>query len=641
MRKYFRVEEYKILVFRLFLAYVFYGIARILFTIYNFELLDSPGLFEFLRLYYHGLIFDTAGILYVNMIFILFSILPLRINTWNIFQKFQFFIYFLFNLTAYATNFIDFIYFKYILTRSTLASFESIQHESNKVILLFSFIMSYWHVFFLFIVLSIIWVYLYRLWNLENKKPQNLFAYYGLSIVCFFVIITLMVGAIRGGDFKKSTRPINMVDANRHVNSSIQAGIVLNTPFCIIRTINKKSVKKVEYLSNEEVIQLVKPIKQYDRKVHEKPNVVLIIIESYGREYSGAFNPDTKIKDYKSYTPFVDSLAQHSLIFTNAYANGYKSIHGMSSILSGIPSFKDAFTSTPYANQKIESLVSVLESLGYHTSFFHGAENGSMGFLGYSNILGIDKYFGRNEYNNDTDFDGYWGIWDEPFLQFMKEKLDEEKEPFFSTVFTISSHEPYIIPEKYKETFPEGDIIMHKCVRYTDYALRRFFDEAKKEHWYNNTLFVLVADHANLIYYPEYRKALNINTIPILFYHPDGRYNGINNLLAQQIDIYPTIVDMIGFNKPFRSWGRSLISDQEEPFVVRYSGYYYYFYDKYVCCFDGEKLIGFYELSDKSMKNNLINENKEMMFLMEKRCKAFIQDYMNKIIDSKLSENRF
>ncbi len=422
-----------------------------------------------------------------------------------------------------------------------------------------------------------------------------------------------MVGAIRGGDFKKSTRPINMVDANRHVNSSIQAGIVLNTPFCIIRTINKKSVKKVEYLSNEEVIQLVKPIKQYDRKVHKKPNVVLIIIESYGREYSGAFNPDTKIKDYKSYTPFVDSLAQHSLIFTNAYANGYKSIHGMSSILSGIPSFKDAFTSTPYANQKIESLVSVLENFGYHTSFFHGAENGSMGFLGYSNILGIDKYFGRNEYNNDTDFDGYWGIWDEPFLQFMKEKLDEEKEPFFSTVFTISSHEPYIIPEKYKETFPEGDIIMHKCVRYTDYALRRFFDEAKKEHWYNNTLFVLVADHANLIYYPEYRKALNINTIPILFYHPDGRYIGINNLLAQQIDIYPTIVDMIGFNKPFRSWGRSLISDQEEPFIVRYSGYYYYFYDKYVCCFDGEKLIGFYELNDKAMKNNLINENKEIV----------------------------
>ena len=641
MRKYFRIEEYKVLAYRLFLAYGFYGIARILFTIYNFELLGSPGFFEFLKLYYHGLMFDTAGILYVNAIFILLSIFPLRINTWNIFQKLQFCVYFLFNLTAYATNFIDFIYFKYILTRSTLASFESIQHESNKVILLFSFVKSYWHVFFLFIVLSIIWVYLYRLRKLKNKKPQNLFAYYGLSIVCFFVIITLIVGAIRGGDFKKSTRPINMVDANRHVNSSIQAGIVLNTPFCIIRTINKKSVKKVNYLPNEEVFQLAKPIKQYNGEINEKPNVVLFIIESYGREYSGAFNPNTNIEGYKSYTPFIDSLARHSLIFTNAYANGNKSIHGMSSILSGIPSFKDAFTSSPYVNQKIESLVSVLESIGYHSSFFHGAENGSMGFLGYSNILGIDKYFGRNEYNNDSDFDGYWGIWDEPFFQFMKNKLDEEKEPFFSTVFTISSHEPYIIPEKYKNIFSEGDISMHKCVRYTDYALKRFFDEAKKESWFNNTIFVMVADHANLIYYSEYRKELNLNTVPILFYHPDGRFSGVNNSLAQQIDIYPTILDMIGYDKTFRSWGRSLTSDKENPFVIKYSGFYYFFYDNHVCCFDGEKVIGFYELSDASMKNNLINEKRDLMYFIEKKCKAFIQDYMNRIIDLNLAENRF
>ena len=114
----------------------------------------------------------------------------------------------------------------------------------------------------------------------------------------------------------------------------------------------------MNYLPNEEAFQLAKPIKQYDGEINEKPNVVLIIIESYGREYSGAFNPNTNITGYKSYTPFIDSLAQHSLIFTNAYANGNKSIHGMSSILSGIPSFKDAFTSSPYANQKIESLFS-------------------------------------------------------------------------------------------------------------------------------------------------------------------------------------------------------------------------------------------------------------------------------------------
>jgi len=98
---------------------------------------------------------------------------------------------------------------------------------------------------------------------------------------------------------------------------------------------------------------------------------------------------------------------------------------------------------------------------------------------------------------------------------------------------------------------------------------------------------------------------------------------------------------MIGYDKPFRSWGRSLISEKEEPFAIRYvNGYFYFFYDKYVYCFDGEKTIGFYEMDDKDMKYNLIDKNMEIMFLMEKKCKAFLQDYMNRIIDNKLADNR-
>src|SRR5690606_5582951 len=98
----------------------------------------------------------------------------------------------------------------------------------------------------------------------------------------------------------------------------------------------------------------------------------------------------------------------------------------MSSVLSGISSFKDAFTSSPFPNQNIESQVSILNEMNYDTSFFHGAPNGSMGFLGFSKILGFDHYYGKTEYNNDDDFDGVWGIWDEPFFQFMKETLDQK-----------------------------------------------------------------------------------------------------------------------------------------------------------------------------------------------------------------------
>ena len=311
----------------------------------------------------------------------------------------------------------------------------------------------------------------------------------------------LMIGGIRG-DFKKSTRPINLVDANRHTTKIQHADFVLNTPFAIIRTFNKKTFKKVVYdLPKSVVDSLVQPIKTYKKTIPNKPNVVVFITESYSREYMGAFNDPKKIKDYVGYTPFLDSLATKSLIFNNAFANGRKSIHGMSSVLAGIPSFKDAFTSSPYANQDMESVVSILNDEGYDTSFFHGAPNGSMGFLGFSNILGFDNYYGKTEFNNDLLFDGVWGIWDAQFFQFTKEVLDAKTTPFFSTIFTVTSHEPYIVPKEFEGVFPKGTLPMHQCVGYTDFAFKQFFEAAKKEPWFENTIFIITADHTNQIYY--------------------------------------------------------------------------------------------------------------------------------------------
>jgi phosphoglycerol transferase MdoB-like AlkP superfamily enzyme len=390
------------------------------------------------------------------------------------------------------------------------------------------------------------------------------------------------------------------------------------------------------------ILEKIQPIKQYHNNPKTKPNVVVMILESYGREYIGAFNKQAHIPGYVSHAPFLDSLAQHSMIYTNAYSNGRQSIHGMSSVLAGIPSFKDAFTSSPYPQQKIESLVSTLESEGYHTSFFHGAANGSMGFLGFGNILGIDNYYGRTEFNDDSQFDGFWGIWDEPFLQFMKRTLDKEKTPFLATVFTVSSHEPYIVPEKYKNVFKEGKIPMHKCAEYTDFALKRFFAEAAKSPWFDNTVFVMVADHGNQTYYDEFQKPINRYAVPILIYQHNSKYVGVDDDFANQIDIYPTILDMVGYDKPFRSWGRSLLDKKSsQPFVMNSTGTIYQFSrGNYICTFDGKKSVGFYDKKDTSLKNNLIAHRNAEMNDLELRCKAFIQDYMNRIIDKKLTSEK-
>jgi phosphoglycerol transferase MdoB-like AlkP superfamily enzyme len=614
-------------------------IARILFFTYNKNLIKIDSVSDFVSLAYHGLAFDTTTIVYVNSLFIMVSILPLVINCKKGFQKFLFYLYFITNLVAYTANFIDFIYYKYTFNRSTRASLDTLENETNKTRLFLNFLVEYWHVFFLFFLCAFLWIYLYKKVRVSHKEHKLNIQFFATSVLAFLLLSTLAIGGIRG-DFRKSTRPINLLDASRFVTDASQADFVLNTPFAIIRTWNTNTFKKVNLVDKATIDSLIVPVKQYKNNPKTKPNVVIFILESYAKEYISAFNKDNKIPNYRGYSPFVDSLAQHSLIFTNGYANGYKSIHGMSSVLAGIPSFKDAFTSSPYPKQKIQSLVSILKSEGYDTSFFHGAPNGSMGFLGFGNILGFDHYYGKNEYNNDADFDGSWGIWDEPFFQYFNKTLSQKKAPFMATLFSVSSHEPYVLPEKYEGKFPKGDNPIHQCIGYTDFSLRKFFNAAKKESWYNNTIFVLVADHDNLIYYSEYGKDQNFHTVPILFFSPNEKYKGVNKDWAQQIDIYPTLLDMMGYDKPFRSWGRSLISKEKvSPFVMRYSSDNYQMMSgNYICTFDGEKAVGFYQKDDKELKNNLINKRNPEMNVLEKRCKAFLQDYMERIIDKKLDK---
>ncbi len=637
MNRISRFAEFKALLYRIGLVYLFYFIARVLFYFYNADLLQVDSVWEFFRLYYHGLAFDTTAILYTNALFIIFSLLPFTTNTRKSYQKFLFWIYIVPNLIAYATNFIDFIYYRFNFGRSTAALTESISHESNKGLLFLNFLTGYWHVFLLFFICAFLWVYLYKKVVVKHEPLYFKSRYFITSLLVFLLAVTLCIGGIRG-DFKKSTRPINLIDASRYVKKPNHADIVLNTPFAIMRTYGSNNFKKVNFVSTAQIDSLLAPIKQYRNNPKTKPNIVIFILESNGKEYFGSFNKDMPIKNFEGYTPFVDSLAQHSLIFTNAYSNGYKSIHAVSSVLAGIPSFKDAFTSSPYPKQTTESLISTLESEGYKTSFFHGAPNGSMGFLGYGNILGIDRYYGKTEYNNDADFDGVWGIWDEPFFQYFDRELSKQQQPFMATLFSVSSHEPYKVPDKYKGKFPEGHVNIHKCIGYTDYALRQFFNKAKKEPWFRNTIFVMVGDHGNTTYYDEYKKEFNKNSVMMLLYTPDEKYKGVYRDYAQQIDIYPTILDMIGYDKPFRSWGTSLVGEKKiPPFVMRYSAQLYQFMGgNYICTFDGKKAVGFYAKNDKGMEHNLIGSRNAEMDELELRCKAFIQDYMERVMDKKM-----
>ena len=638
-----RLQEIKEFLLKIGLVFILFMISRWLFIYFNSDLIKVETLSEILRLSYYGLKFDLVSIIYLQAIFIIMFFLPGRPSSNLWYNKTLSFFYFFGSFIGLGLNFVDFAYYRFNLTRINAQFFESIENEDNKFNLILHFSFEYIHLIILYFFVVIIWIYTCRLIKVKLTKRKFDILNLIKSSLIFLIVMFLCVGGVRG-DYKKSTRPITLIHAMENVNIPQHADVILNSPFTVIRTLGKTNFKSTNIFTKNEIKKIVKPIKFYPNKgnINIKPNVMIFILESMGREYWGSLNSKKNIPNYKGYTPFLDSLANHSLRFPNFYANSRKSIHGMPAILAGIPSFETAYTSSAYSNQPVESIVSVTKELGYTTSFFHGASNGSMGFLGFSKTLGFDNYYGKDEFDNDLEFDGYWGIWDEPFFQFTKEKIDNTKQPFLTTLFSVTSHEPYIIPEKYEGFFDKGYVPMHKVVGYTDYALKNFFDEAKKESWFDNTIFIFTADHGNQTYYSYYEKIINRFANPLMIYWPKGNLNGVSLKLGQHMDIFPTIADLIGYGKPFRSWGKSLISDTEtDSFVVNYfgGGSYFMMNEDYTVVSNGEKITGFYNSNDRGLENNLINMPNTDMENLALKFQVFLEDYMNRVVEGDMFYN--
>jgi phosphoglycerol transferase MdoB-like AlkP superfamily enzyme len=402
------------------------------------------------------------------------------------------------------------------------------------------------------------------------------------------------------------------------------------------------------YTDEQEMATIYSPIHiPTDSVSMTKKNVVVLIVESFGREYIGALNRSLDQGRYQGYTPHVDTLISKSITFTHSYCNGRKSIDGMPSILSSIPMFVEPFFLTPASMNHVSGIASLLAGEGYQTAFFHGAQRGSMGFMAFARSTGFQEYYGREDYDadkrfgGDEDFDGMWAIWDEPFLQYYATKMSEMKEPFMTAVFTASSHHPYVIPKKYEEVYPEEGIIIHKCIRYTDMAIGKFFQKVSKEPWFKNTIFVLTSDHTNLSDHEYYQTDLGGFCSPIIIYEP-GREPELQDKIAQQIDILPTVMGMLHYDKPYFAFGIDLLSTPaEETWAVNYlNGIYQYVKHEHVLQFDGQKCIGLYALSDSLMTNNLLGDYKpqtsDFKLQMEKELKAIIQQYMDRMINDRL-----
>ena len=653
----------------LVIAYILYFLARIIYLLVNYSYFEQGLSFSHLtEMLGGGWVFDTSAILVTNIPYIVLMLLPWHRKENNTYQQICKWVFIVINGLALAINLCDSVYFRYTMRRTTTTVFSEFSNEGNLGSIFLTETLHHWYLVIIFTIL--IWGVwkLYVKTGLEWKRlrPWSYALTVFLSLAAFAPFV---VAGIRGG-FTTAVRPITISNANQYVNRPIEAALVLNTPFSLYRTIGKAVFVVPDYYQNEqEMAAIYSPEHNLsdsrlsrdsiisrdssDSRISSDPifsrkNIVILIVESFGREYIGALNKTLENGQYRGYTPCVDSLIAKSVTFSHTYCNGRKSIDGMPSILSSIPMFVEPFFLTPASMNHVSGIASILAAEGYQTAFFHGAQRGSMGFQAFSRATGFQDYYGREDYDADTrfggdeDFDGMWAIWDEPFLQYYATKMSEMKEPFMTAVFTASSHHPYVIPEKYKTQYPEEGIVIHKCIRYTDMAIGKFFEKASREPWFNNTIFVLTSDHTNLSDHAFYETDLGGFCSPIIIYEPGNveRQPEIQDKIAQQIDILPTIMGMLHYQKPYFGFGIDVLNTPaEDTWAVNYlNGIYQYVKQGYVLQFDGTQTKAVYALSDSLMKRNLIGKVPQQP-QMERELKAIIQQYMTRMTQDKLSVN--
>ena len=618
-----------------FLAFL---ICHPIFILYNRNALQGTMDGLFWPMLKGSLVFDTAGVMYLSAIYVVLMMLPLHFKEKLWWYKLTRIILIVMASAGIMANLVDTVYYQYTGCRSTLQVLSEFSNEGGGQIasIILHSMLSNWYLVIIYAVM--VWL-LCKLIKIPVILQYNkTYVYYIVRTCCLALCSACMVAGIRGG-LAHNIRPITMSNAYQYVNTPAQAASVLNTPFCVIRTWTNQDMKVPSYFSQEELDQIYSPVIISDSTGVFRPlNVVVLILESFGSEYIGAMNSNN-MEGIHDCAPFMDSLINQSLSFTVSLANGRKSIDAMPSVLSGIPMLKDHLFLTPtIMSKEISGLAKELGNKGYYSAFFHGADNGSMGFQSFSRVIGYNDYYGMEEfvqkpqYGGKAAFDGYWAIWDEEFLDYMCDMIGTFREPFLASAFTASSHHPYNVPKRYENIYPpEGNLPIYRGIRYSDHALKLFFEKASRQPWFNNTLFVLTADHTNLTEHPDYQSDYGNFRVPIIFYCPAYGLTGQRDAIAQQSDITPSILGYLGYNKPYISFGQDLFNtpDKDTWAANLQNGLYSYYKGDYLLQFDGERETGLYAYKqDPTLKNNLKGTQPELEEEMQKHLKAIIQQYL-------------
>ena len=630
---------WKVFVVRLGVMLVLLAISRWLLFVFNASNFPDLSVSEQFRLFFIGMRFDIWTLIIANLPFLIFYGIPFEFKYNKYYCKIIDILFVITNSLSITLNLIDVIYYRYIDKRMTSELFGFIQHtDDNQGGLVKQFLIDFWFMVVVFIVFFVAIIILTRKTRVKPIRIKNKKYWYSTRSLVFLVLIALSIIGLRGG---LQNKPMSIITAAQYTKTQ-NIPLVLNTPFTIGRGTSGNVLKPISFYDDDELEKLYSPIHK-DLKINrflngnaQGYNIFMIILESHGQEMVKFYNE----KREATITPFLDSLLANSLSF-NGMANGRQSIEALTSILSGLPSLMSSdYVESRYAANRLDGFGSILKQHGYSTAFFHGGNNGTMNFNASAISAGFDNYYGRDEYGNDDDYDGTWGISDMPFLQFTALKLNEMPKPFAAGVFTLSSHHPFKLPKGYE--LPEGTYAtdFEKTVRYTDNALREFFETISQYDWYDSTLFVIVGDHVN----PEHRFDNYLNgygqyQIVTAFYAPSVIKPLKTNIMAQQTDIGISLIAALGYNDSIFSFGRNVFDSLQEPCFSSYLNNIYQYSDgKYMLQSDGNNITAVFDLeADPCLNKNLYKEGDGVKWNeLNDKFRMLLQQYNNRMINNKL-----
>jgi len=635
-----RTGWYGALVLRFVVLMFLFTVCRIVFYLYNRDLFPGMHAARFSDILLGGIRFDFAGIIYLNLPVVLLVILPVRLRLESWYKRLVHYLFVVLNIFGLFVNLADVVYYRTTLRRTTLSVLDQFENETNLAGLSLRFVTEFWPITLLFLVLS---YFLFRFsGRLKYSEPftvSNL-KFYGVNIFFALLTVGVCIGGMRG-DFRKSTRPITISNASAYAAVPEDVFLVVNTPFSLIRTATTGVIKKVDYFKSEQELESIySPVHRPMPDSAFRPmNVVIIILESFSMEFSGFYNQRFS-NAYEGYTPFLDSLAAQSHTFQYSFANGRKSIDAMPSVLSSIPSVEVPFVLSHYSNNRVNSIASLLKEKGYQSAFFHGAPNGSMGFDAFSKQAGFDSYLGKNEFEGKPSLDGIWGIWDHEFFPFFAAKLNDLSTPFCAAAFSLSSHHPFELPATHIGRYKDGENKMYKMVQYTDEVLKHFFKQVSAEPWFENTLFVITADHVSSeVTLPAYKTPWGQYAVPVIFYHKGMKPFFDQSRTAQQTDILPSILSYLNYDKPFLAFGKDLFSPGPDH-AFNFAGMAYQLMEgNYLFRYDGKKVLGVFDYKNDPFMTMDIS-GKTDFAAMKQKAEAMIQQYNNRMVENRLTDDR-